>query len=356
MISWSKSAAQAKAAPKAAKRVLVIKFGELADFVQALAAAKVIRDYHVGARITLLTTEALKPLAEKCPYFDVVETEGVIATGTSAAEMVASAGGTIEPPKLVQIINRIRAGKYEMVYDLENSKRTINYYRGMRPWPPLWSGEASGASHRYNESGSANLHPLDRDVAQLAAAGVADGAPLTPDLSWVRSALRDPPRLKPDYFGIRGRYVLLMPRGTSPTPKRRWPEAKYVELAYRIASQGVTPVVLGGPDERDVGAAIARGEPKSKNLVARADLFQCAALAERAAFAVGDDVDLMHVAAAAGASCLVLLSSGDDPNRTAPRGRGGVVALTATVIADLPVEQVERQLRNCGVFLEARSA
>ena len=44
------------------------------------------------------------------------------------------------------------------------------------------------------------------------------------------------------------------------------------------------------------------------------------------------------------------------PERTAPRGRSGVVALTAAVIADLPVEQVERQLRNCGVFRQAATA
>ena len=62
----------------------------------------------------------------------------------------------------------------------------------------------------------------------------------------------------------------------------------------------MTPVVLGGSDERPIGAAIAKAEPRAKNLVTRPDLFQNIGLAERAAFAVGDDVDLMHVAAAAG--------------------------------------------------------
>jgi hypothetical protein len=40
----------------------------------------------------------------------------------------------------------------------------------------------------------------------------------------------------------------------------------------------------------------------------------------------------------------------------APRGKAGVVAFTAAVIADLPVEQVERQLRNCGVIRQAATA
>jgi hypothetical protein len=64
----------------------------------------------------------------------------------------------------------------------------------------------------------------------------------------------------------------------------------------------------------------------------------------------------MHVAAAAGAPCLVFLSSLANPDRIAPRGRGGVIALTAAVIADLPVEQVERQVRNCGIIQHAATA
>jgi ADP-heptose:LPS heptosyltransferase len=227
----------------------------------------------------------------------------------------------------------------------------------MRPWPPKWSGPVAGASYAYLDGDRAQLNPFDRLEAQLRVAGIAvEGAQLMSDLSWLRPVLRDPPRLQPDYFGLRGAYVLLLPRGADAMPNRRWPEEKYIDLACRIARQGVTPVVLGGVEERAIGAAIAKAEPRAKNLVTRPDFFQCIGLAERASFAVGDDVELMHAAAAAGASCLVFLSSLSHPERTCPRGRGGVVALTAAVIADLPVEQVEMQLRNCGVFRLAATA
>jgi ADP-heptose:LPS heptosyltransferase len=206
------------------------------------------------------------------------------------------------------------------------------------------------------ETNRALAHPLDRYAAQLAGAGLAANDALLPDLSWVGPAHRNAPRLSPAFFGLRGSYVLLLPRGAEGDSNRRWPEAKYTELAKRLARHGVTPVILGGPDERPIGAAIAKEEPRAKNLVTRPDLFQCVALAENAAFAVGDDVDLMHVAAAAGAPCLVFLSSLANPDRIAPRGRGGVIALTAAVIADLPVEQVERQVRNCGIIQHAATA
>jgi ADP-heptose:LPS heptosyltransferase len=226
----------------------------------------------------------------------------------------------------------------------------------LRPWPPKWSGPIAGASHAYVDPERAQLHPLVRYEAQLARAGLGEGAPLLPELGWLRQVLRDPPRLKPDFFGIRDRYVLLLPRGSDVEPSRRWPEEKYLELAKRCADFGVTPVILGGPEERPIGAAIGKAEPRAKNLVTRPDLFQCVGLAERCSFAVGDDVELMHVAAAAGAPCLVFQSSVSASPLGAPRSRGGVVDFTAAVVADLPVDQIERQLRNCGVFHHAASA
>ncbi len=318
-------------------RVLVIQLGGLGEFIAALAAAKRIRDFHVGAHITLLTTETTQELAKQCPYFDAVEADGKPK----------------EPQAITKLIGRIRSAKYGVIYDLEGSSRTANYFQGLRPWPPKWSGPISGASYAYLEPKRNELHPLDRYAGQLAAAGLAvEGAPLMPDLSWLRGVLRDPPRLRPDYFSIRGPYVLLMPRGG----EGQWPQEKYIELAGRIARRGVTPVVLGGPEERNIGAAIAQAVPAAKNLVTRPDLFQSIGLAERASFAAGENVGLMHVAAAAGAPCLVFLSSLEHPDRVAPRGRSGVVALTAAVIADLPVEQVDAQLRNCGVYTQAATA
>jgi ADP-heptose:LPS heptosyltransferase len=358
MIPWRKTQ---KTDGKPASAVLVIQLGDVGEFVPALAAAKLIREHHMGARITLLARESMRTLAEKCPYFDVIETDvpqaanvasTVAATAGAAAASVASPGQVqvAEQPAVVKTIARIRQAKYDIIYDLEGSSRTANYFRALRPWPPRWSGPVSGASYAYTDKERNSLHQLDRLGAQLAVAGIGDGVLPPPDLSWLRASLRDPPRLKPDYFGIRGPYVVLLPRGSDAAPARRWAPEKYEDIARRLASHGVTPVILGNAEERNLGAAIAAKVPQSKNLVTRAELFQCIGLFERAAFVVGDDVDLLHVAAAAGAPCLALLSSSADPQKAAPRGRGGVVSLTAAVVGDLPVEQVERQLRNCGVF------
>ncbi len=315
---------------EAGKRILVIQLGGLGAFVPALAAVKHIREAHFGDHITLLATETTGPLAQASPYFDAVETDGKPTDAQSITRLIA----------------RIRAAKYDIVYDLEGSGRTNNYFQGLRPWPPKWFGRV----------GDAPLHELDRYAAQLDAAGIGPAEGLLPDVSWVRAALRDPPRLRPDFFGLRGAYVLLLPRGAGDEPARRWPAEKWIELSRRVAARGVTPVVFGESGERPVGAAVAAAEPRARNLVTRADVFQCICLAERAAFAIGEDIELMRIVTAAGAPSVVFLPALEAPELAAPRGAGGVVAFTAAPIADISVDQVERQLRNSGVLLHAVSA
>ncbi len=329
---------QIPAPPRAqADRVLVIKLSALGDFVQALGAAKLIRDYHVGARVTLLTTERFEAFANACPYFDIVEADG--RTGEAA--------------KTAQLLARLRSARFDVVYDLQTNDRSGFYFQAMRPWPPLWSGIAQGCSHPHANPDRETLHTLDRHADQLRYAGydLVEGAPgPLPSVTWVRRALRDPPRLQPEFFNIKPPYVLLVPGASQQHPEKRWPAEKYAELASRIAGRGVTPVVIGAADERDAGALIAAKERRAKVIVSRTDLFQLAALAERAAGAVGNDTGPMHLAAAAGAPCVVLFSSATNPEKVAPRGVGGVLSIVAPDFAQLEPAQVEQALSNVGAF------
>jgi ADP-heptose:LPS heptosyltransferase len=326
------------------RRVLVIKLGALGDFIQALAAARIVREYHVGARITLLTTPVFEALAKASPYFDVVETDG----------------RERDPQAVAQLIQRIRGAKYDMVYDFQTNGRTSNYFQALRPWPPNWSGVAPGCSHPQNNPARETMHTLDRLADQLFEAGIMEpceigDAPL-PDLSWVRMSQRDPPRLQPAYFGLKPPYGLIIPGASAHRPEKRWPAERYGKLATKLIERGATPAIIGHHDEKEAAAAILREEPRAKNLVSRTDLFQLAALAERAAFSVGNDTGPMHIAAAAGSPCVVLFSQDSDPDRVCPRGRGGVMAIRADSLENMPVAQVEQSIGNVGGFRELARA
>jgi len=91
------------------RRILVIKLGALGDFVQGFGPFAAIRAHHPTAHITLLTTRPFAGLAEASPWFDAVWHDG-------------------RPPWLdlravARLAGRLRAGRFERVYDLQTSPR-----------------------------------------------------------------------------------------------------------------------------------------------------------------------------------------------------------------------------------------
>lgn len=324
--------------PRKAQRVLIIKLGALGDFIQSLAAVKIIRDYHVGARITLLTTEPFEAFAKACPAFDIVEADG----------------RPREAQALAMMLQRLRSAKYEVVYDLQTSGRSSNYFIGLRPWAPLWSGIAPNCSHPHANPDRETMHTLDRLNDQLVYAGIttprAIGAAPLPDLSWVRTSLGDPPRLQPAFFGVKPPYGLIIPGASAHRPEKRWPAEGYAALAKLIADRGVTPLIIGHKDEQDVAKLIQKAEPRAKSAVMRTDLFQVAALAQRANFAVGNDTGPMHIAAASAIPCVVLFGPDSDPEKVCPRGKAGVVSIQGESLVDLNPGQVDQMIANVGGY------
>jgi ADP-heptose:LPS heptosyltransferase len=313
--------------PRVINKVLVIKLGDLGGFVQSLGAMKGIREAHPKARITLLTTPPYEALAKCSPYFNAVETDG----------RPEGAGAWMA------LIGRLRAAKYDRVYDLQNTPQTSRLLGMLGPFPPEWSGVAAGASHRHILRERQKMHALERDADQLRVAGIWADAPVThgsappPDLSWI---LRRAPAPRPVAGGVRPRpYALVVPGGSEREKDKRWPIESYADLAYILSRLGLDIVVVGGPEE----SALARGIQKkvqARDLTGRTDFAQIAILAARAALAVGNDTGPLHLIAAAGAPTLALFAKSSDPVLHGPRGH--VTVLRADNLADLPLAQVAR--------------
>lgn len=291
------------------RRVLVIKLGALGDFIQAMGAMRVVRMTHPSARITLLTTQPFEALAKACPYFDIVETDGRPNDIRGRADLV----------------RRLRQANYDMVYDFQNNNRTAGYFAGLTGKKPKWSGAAEGASHQHRNKDRAAMQNFDRLEEQLLHAGLRPGppgdptgwikgSPLVPSFDWIRPAFRDPPRFQPEYFSLYGDYVLLIAGSSEEHPEKRWPLENYIKIASWLADNDITPVIIGGKAEGDIGMKIVRAEQRAKSLIGRTDLFQLATLSERALMAIGGDTGPMHLAAAAGAPGICLFAQ--DWNRS----------------------------------------
>ncbi|MEM7766483.1 MAG: glycosyltransferase family 9 protein [Pseudomonadota bacterium] len=324
-----------------AARVLVIKLSALGDFVLAMGAMKAVRKHHPSAHITLLTTPPFEAFAKASPYFNSVETDG--------------------RPRDVRgnraLLKRIRKARYDIIYDFQTSGRTANYFKALNlpgRSPPLWSGHAGGAAFCHDNPERGSMHSIDRLAEQLTVAGVgprtgwtADTLPM-PDLSWVRTRFDNPPRLRPEYFGLTKPYMLLIPGASAHREAKRWPEQRYGALAKRVADAGVQPVMIGGTAEGKIAHAIARIEPRLKNIVTRTDFFQIVTLAEEAAFVVGNDTGPMHMATLAGAPGIALFATNEsDPEQAAPRG-STVIIMQAPMLEQVSTEDVWRAVQALG--------
>lgn len=297
-------------------RILVIRLGALGDFVLSFAPFAAIRAHHAGARITLLTTAPFAELARAAPWFDRVA--------------VDARPHWWDLPGLLRLARELRG--FDFVYDLQTSGRSSRYF-WLAGRPP-WSGIAPGCSHPHANPARTRMHTLERQRDQLAMAGIVDWA--RPDLSWLRGAAFDLPRP----------YVLLAPGAAPHRPRKRWPAARFGELARMLAERGQTPVVLGGPDEAVLASEIRARCPGAVDLTGRTAIADIASLARDAVLAVGNDTGPMHLAAAVGCPCVVLFSADSDPARTAPRGPGGAwpIVLRENDLASLPVARVAAAL------------
>jgi ADP-heptose:LPS heptosyltransferase len=300
------------------QKILVIKLAALGDVVQAMGSAAAIRAFHRSAEITVLTTRPYADLLRQAPYFDAV--------------WVDERPGWSDPAGLVRLARRLRAARFDRVYDLSTRQRSALYFWLMRrPGGPEWSGIVRGASHRQPDTPERRrMHTLDREADQLRWAGIPGPIP-PPDLSWARSDV--------SRFAVPPDYVLLMPGGAPHRPEKRWPLANFIALAGRIAVAGLVPVVIGGPAEQVLGRAIAAAVPRVRDLTGQTAFGDVVALGRGARRAIGNDTGPMHLAVVGGAPATVLYSAASDPSLTAPRGPD-VIILRKDNLADLSIDAV----------------
>ena len=294
-------------------RILVIKLAALGDVVQGFGPFAAIRAHHPGARITLLTTPPFRALAEAAPWFDEVWTDG--------------RPDWTDLPAVLRLALRLRRAGFARVYDLQTSGRSSRYrlFVGGRA---EWSGIARGASHPDADPGRDALHTVERQRGQLRAAGITHFP--EPALDWLEADVTG--------FHLPERFALLLPGASPLRPGKRWPLAKFAELA---AGLGRPVVICGGPAEATLARDIQAQAPDALDLTGRTDLLQLAAVARRAALAIGNDSGPTHLAAASGCPTLALFGNESDPALCAPRGRA-VRVLRHHPLAGLEVAAVRQ--------------
>ncbi|MAH85568.1 MAG: hypothetical protein CBB68_15190 [Rhodospirillaceae bacterium TMED8] len=302
--------------------ILIIKFGALGDFIQALGPMAAIRAHHQG-RIVLLTTRPFIEFAEKSGYINDVWLD----TRPQFWEWNAWSA----------LRRALRKTHFERIYDLQTSYRSSFYHRLFFPdKPPQWSGIAKGCSNPHNNPNRDFMHTIERQAEQLRAAGV----PIEPfnathklNLDWANVDV--------SHYGLTSPFVIIVPGGAPHRPEKRWPVDRYITVAKELIARGKTPVIIGKDSEKQFAEKITEQAKDSLNLTGQTSLLEIAGLARKATGAVGNDTGPMHLISAVGCRSVVLFSQGSNPELCAQRGEDVTILYRASLTAISPAHVID---------------
>lgn len=316
-------------------RLLIYRFGQIGDTVACLPALWLLRERFPEAEFTLLSDQSRSAVhlgpAHVLPA-ELMQEQLTYAAGSGAGALSAMAGLAL----------RLRRRQFDALAYLVPSTRTRRQrlrdrvFFSLTGIPRQWGFEGfpEDAFPRAADGGLREVaHEADALLARLAASGFAapSGASRRIDLALTEAELGRACRWWQEKTGLGGAPArwFAMCCGTK-WPSKKWEEERFFEVGRRLlTSHGLVPVIFGGPEDRaQAERLIARwgaGFCAAGDLTVR----ESAALLRGAAFYLGNDTGVMHLAAAEGVPCVAVFAAIDWPGRWHPHGAGHEVLRTA---------------------------
>lgn len=277
--------ATARTHPTSGDALLCITLSNIGDALMTTPVLEAMHRAYPQARIDIVADQRSSRLFDRCPY------RGAII---HKHKREGWAG-------LWRLIRRLRRTRYELVVDLRTdgvawllrARRRLTKWRIRPPGP----------------------HAVERSWAVVAP--IADRAAPPPTTVWLNDD--DRARAADRLSALPGKRWLAVAPGANWPPKI-WPLAYYRELIGLLAEEFDGVLIVGGPREVELTAALARDLPlPGVDLAGDPDLLQAAAALQRAAVFVGNDSGLGHLAAAVGTPTMTVFGRGV-PERYHPWG------------------------------------
>jgi heptosyltransferase-2 len=293
----------------AERKVLVVGPSWVGDMVMAQALYKMLRERSADVAIDVVAPPWSLPILARMP-----EVRRAIELDVRHGELAFA--------KRRHLGRRLRAEHYDHAIILPRAAKAA-----LVPWfarIPRRTGFRGEWRFGLLTDMRNGYRELGQTVLRFLALGLEPGEPLPVD-----AAVRWPPALEVDQSNrqrlmaeldlpqSRTR-VALMP-GAEYGPAKRWPAARYGELAAAFAARGAAVLILGSAREREIGEEIrsAAAADVVRNLCGRTSLADVVDLLSAVDVAVTNDSGLMHVAAAAGAYVVAIYGS-SSPSLTPP--------------------------------------
>jgi len=280
--------------------LLIVRLGALGDVVHAMPVVAALHEAWPSLRIGWLVQAA---------YADLV------ARVRGVARVHALRGA----PDLATL-REVRAARYAVCLDLQGLMKSAAYARlsGAHRVIGFSRGlvRESLAVLAYHETGgSPGGHVIEKNLSLLGRLGLTPSSRPLVDLDVPSSAVVSSTQAL--VGGADVRFALLNPGAG--WPNKRWPPERFAALADALhVAHGLRSVVLWGPGEASLAAAVVRGSGRQAAVMApQSAMVDVLALARAAAVVVAGDTGPLHLAAAVSAP-VVGLYGPTPPDRNGP--------------------------------------
>lgn len=292
----------------AEKKILILKLGAMGDVILITPSIRMIRARFPYAKIAVLVDKKHAPLISGCRDLN----ELIPVDRKRLAEI----------PFLLKLAKKLRREGYDISVDFQNSKWThlLGYLSGATERYGFKRGPLAWLLNRPASVASVAEGPVKNQFRILRALGVKkldERLELFPDEDAKREAWT---MLETSASAVEKNYVGFV-LGSSPQwETKRWPAAKFVELAERIRQvYGSTIVLLGAPGEKEIADEFCSGFTSGKvlNLTGRTSPQLLVGVTSCLRALVSGDTAPLHVAASLNVPTVALFGP-TDPKRHMP--------------------------------------
>jgi len=298
------------------KRLVILSPNWLGDAVMALPAIADVRRAAPGASITVAARAAIAPLFRLVPEVD----DTILLSKPAAIHDVA---------RWRALGAELADGAFDAALLLPNSMHAALLV-SRAGIPERWGYRAGWRGRLLTRAIArpSRVHQVAWYQQLVAALGFANG-PAVPRVRVPQEA-RDAAARLLTAEGWDGHAPLVgLAPGAAYGGAKRWPPARFGELAAALAADGVSCVMVGSAADAVTAAEVARAFPvrgpaRLHNLVGRTDLSTLAGVVTSCRTLVTNDSGAMHLAAACGVGVTAVFGPTDD-TATRPLGEAHAV-------------------------------
>jgi ADP-heptose:LPS heptosyltransferase len=304
-----------------ARNILIYRLGSLGDTILALPSFRLIRETHPDAAITVLTNA---PVSHKAAPLEAV------LAGTGLVDSAISyPTGLRNPMRLASLTSRLREGRFDLAISLVAARGFASSVRDFLFLRSCVAPRVIGVP--FEQRDRTPLREPDglfeSEAERLLRRVEIFGHPDLKERRWYDLALNPEEKAAADRLladVLVPQPFLAASLGTK-TPLNDWGDANWRRLLDETsrAHPGLALVLLGTADEAARSESLLSSwHAMAANLCGQTSPRISAAILSRAAAFTGHDSGPMHLAAAAGARCVVIYSARCPPGQWFPLGPG----------------------------------